>query len=62
MDKTIKQVLMERDGMTAEEADELIENAKAQLQEYLEEGDFAGYENICEEFFGLEPDFLNELI
>lgn len=62
MDKTIKQVLIERDGMTAKEADELIENAKAQLQEYLEEGDFAGYENICEEFFGLEPDFLDELI
>jgi hypothetical protein len=62
MDKTIKQVLIERDGMTAEKADELIENAKAQLQEYLEEGDFAGYENICEEFFGLEPDFLDELI
>ena len=62
MDKTIKQILIERDGMTAKEADELIENAKAQLQEYLQEGDFAGYENICEEFFGLEPDFLDELI
>ena len=62
MDKTIKQILIERDGMTAKEADELIENAKAQLQEYLQEGDFAGYENICEEFFGLEPDFLDELM
>lgn len=62
MDKTIKQILMERDGMTAEEADELIAQAKAQLEEYLEEGDFAGYENICEEFFGLEPDFLDELM
>lgn len=62
MDKTIKQVLIERDRMTAEEADELIAQAKAQLEEYLEEGDFAGYENICEEFFGLEPDFLDELM
>ena len=62
MDKTIKQILIERDGMTAEEADELIAQAKAQLEEYLEEGDFAGYENICEEFFGLEPDFLDELM
>jgi len=48
--------------MTAEEADELIAKAKQALEEYLEEGDFAGYENICEEFFGLEPDFLDELI
>lgn len=62
MDKTIKQILIERDGMTAEEADELIAQARAQLEEYLEEGDFAGYENICEEFFGLEPDFLDELL
>ena len=62
MDRTIKQILIERDGMTAEEADELIAQAKAQLEEYLEEGDFAGYENICEEFFGLEPDFLDELL
>lgn len=62
MNKTIKQVLIERDRMTAEKADELIENAKAQLQEYLEEGDFDGYENICWEFFGLEPDFLDELM
>ena len=62
MNKTIKQVLIERDGMTAEEADELIAQARAQLEEYLEEGDFAGYENICEEFFGLEPDFLDELL
>lgn len=62
MDKTIKQILIERDRMTAEEADELIAQARAQLEEYLEEGDFAGYENICEEFFGLEPDFLDELL
>jgi hypothetical protein len=62
MDRTIKQILIERDGMTAEEADELIAQAKAKLEEYLEEGDFSGYENICEEFFGLEPDFLDELM
>ena len=60
--ETIKQVLMRRDGMSRIEAEELISEARNQLQEYLEDGDLEGAENICEEFFGLEPDFLVELL
>lgn len=59
--KTIKQVLMERDGMTADEADGLIEEAKDALNMYLVEGDTESAHDICEEFFGLEPDYLFEL-
>ena len=58
----IKQVLMKRDGMTYEEADNLIDEAKEALQNYLDEGDFFGADHVCEEFFGLEPDYLDELI
>ena len=60
--KTIKQVLMRRDGMTDIEADELISEAKEQLQEYLANGDIEAADNICEEFFGLEPDYIMELL
>ena len=60
--ETIKMVLMRRDGMTRVEADELISEAKDQLREYLAEGDIDAAENICEEFFGLEPDYLIELL
>ena len=58
--QTIKQVLMQRDNMTAEAADELIADAQATFDAYIQEGDTESAENICEEFFGLEPDYLVE--
>ena len=58
--KGIKQILMERDGMTADEADDLIMDAKADMNERLADGEMP--EDICEEWFGLEPDYLFELI
>lgn len=60
MTETIKQVLMRRDGMSEGEADDLIDEAKAALNERLEDGDMPF--DICEEFFGLEPDYIIELI
>jgi hypothetical protein len=60
--ETIKEVLMRRDGMSAEDADREIADAKATLQDYLANGDVCSAEDICEEFFGLEPDYLMELI
>lgn len=59
---SIKEVLMKRDSMTSEEAEELIQEAKEALKEYLQVGDLEGAHDICEEFFGLEPDYLDELI
>ena len=60
--ETIKQILMRRDGMTEQEAKNLIIDAKAALQEYLDDGDFIAAEDICSEYFGLEPDYLMELL
>lgn len=60
--ETIKEVLMRRDNMSESEADELIEEATEAVKEYLDEGDtYAAYE-VCNEYFGLEPDYLMELI
>jgi len=60
--ETIKEVLVRRDGISPEEADMLIENAKEDLNCYLDEGDFFAAENICYEHFRLEPDYLIELL
>jgi hypothetical protein len=59
--ESLKQVLMRRDELTSEEADELIADAKIALQGYIEDDDLESAENVCEEFFGLEPDYLMEL-
>jgi len=59
---SIKEVLMTRDGLSEVEAELVIAEARVQLDEYLAEGDMEGAENICEEFFGLEPDYIMELM
>jgi len=59
---SIKEVLMTRDGLSEVEAELEIAEARVQLDEYLAEGDMEGAENICEEFFGLEPDYIMELM
>lgn len=60
--ETIKQILIRRDSMTPEAADQLIADAKAELQDLLAEGDEEAAYNICEEWFGLEPDYIMELM
>lgn len=60
--ENIKQILMRRDGMSAEEADLLITLAKEKLNGYLVEGDMFSADEVCMEFFGLEPDYLMELL
>ena len=58
----IRDILVERDGITKEEADEIILEAREMLTEYLEEGDVESAANICEEYFALEQDYLLELL
>lgn len=60
--KSIKQVLMTRDGMSSQEAQELINEAREDLFTRLSDGDLFGADDICAEYFGLEPDYLMELL
>ena len=65
--ETIKQILIRRDNMSPQAADNLIQYAKEQLQEYLISAKtdplyFELAEDICAEFFGLAPDYLYELL
>ncbi len=53
----LHRVLMRRDGMTADEADELIQEAR---QAVLEDGEDP--EDILQDEFGLEPDYTFDLL
>jgi hypothetical protein len=53
---------MKRDGLTDIEAKELIKEACKAMINYLDHGEeFAAYD-VCNEYFGLEPDYLDELL
>lgn len=60
MRESLKEVLMRRDNMSEAEADDMIEEAKEDLQERLGNGEIP--EDICEEWFGLEPDYIDDLM
>ena len=60
--ETIKEILIRRDGMSPEDAQRQIDDAKETLDYYLDNCNFTAANTICEEFFGLEPDYLDELL
>ena len=60
--KAIKQILILRDNMSPQAADDLIQEAKNKLQEYLENNELHYAEDICAEFFGPEQDYIDELL
>ena len=51
---------MERDEISEEEAEEQIQEAHDELMTRLDNGEMPL--DICEEFFGLEPDYLMDLM
>jgi len=62
MNESIKDILMRRDNLTSDEAQNLIDEAKEAMNEYLDNNDIESAYNVCSEYFGLEPDYLDELI
>lgn len=54
--ETLKQVLMRRDRLSADEADYQIEEARQEV------ADGADPEELLEDMFGLEPDYILDLI
>ena len=62
MSESIKEILMRRDNISSQEADDLIEEAQEALMDYLAEDDQDSAEQVCMEYFGLEPDYIDELL
>ncbi len=58
----IKKILMQRDGLTNREAETEIEIARQELRDRLAGGDMMGAMETCGDLFGLEPDYLEELM
>ena len=56
----LKKTIMEMDGSTEEEAQIKINEAKDELNDRLADGQDCF--DFCEEYFGLEPDYLIDLI
>jgi len=54
--KTLKQVLMQRDGVSLEEADELIAKARQRVLDGEDPDEILHYE------FSLEPDYIFDLM
>lgn len=60
--KSVKQILMDRDGMTAEEADELIEAVREDISFAASTNDFELAEDIMYGDLGLEMDYIFEFL
>jgi len=58
--ESIQDILMRRDKMSEKDAIDLIRDAKEDMHERLANGEMP--DDICSEWFGLEPDYLMELI
>lgn len=58
----LKKVIMKKYDWDEQEADSSINEARTALQEYLDDGDQESAFNICEEHFGLEPDYIMDLM
>lgn len=60
--ESIKEVLMKRDGMSSQDADDLIREATDDLEDRIADGDFNAAEDVCLEYFNLETDYIFDLI
>ena len=61
--KRVMKILMERDGESREDAIELVENFKEELEQLIEDkGSLDDAEELVELHFGLEPDYLEEFL
>lgn len=61
MKETVK-VLMERDGMTREEAEEMVNNARYEINNMLEDAEYDEIEDMLACDFGLEMDYIFDFL
>lgn len=63
MSANIVKILMERDGITKQEAQDRVNECKQRLEEEaLETGDYEMAIDIIAEELGLEPDYMIDLL
>jgi len=57
---SLKETLIQRDGISADEAELIINEARDELYNRLSDGEMPF--SLCDELFGLEPDYLEDLM
>lgn len=60
--KSVKQILMERDDMTENEAEELIAYVKEEIEIATADGDYELVEDIMYGDLGLEMDYIFQIV
>lgn len=60
--KSVKQVLMDRDDMLEEDAEDLIESVREEINFAMECGDYSLVEDIMLGDLGLEMDYIFEFL
>jgi len=58
----LQSVLMRRDGLTAQEAQELIRDARLDLNQRLNRREFVDDAEFMSEWFSLEPDYIFDVM
>lgn len=58
----IIQILIERDGMTREDAKALVRETREMILEAASNGDFMECDQIMADQLGLEPDFIMDIL
>jgi hypothetical protein len=58
----IIEIIMKRDNMALEDAQCLFDDAKDEAEDAVSEGDLERVEDIISDYFGLEPDYVFDLI
>lgn len=59
----IVEILMQRDGMSQEDAQDLFKEAQDEAHILIDdEGSLEDLENILKDYFSLEPDYIFDLI
>jgi hypothetical protein len=58
----IIEIIMKRDNMALEDAQCLFDDAKDEAEDAVAEGDLERVEDIISDYFGLEPDYVFDLI
>lgn len=56
------QILMERDGLTREEAKDLVDETRDLIMEAAGNGDFMECDQIMADQLGLEPDYIMDIL
>jgi hypothetical protein len=58
----IIEIIMKRDNMAKEDAQCLFDDARAEAEDAVLEGGLCAVEDILSDYFGLEPDYVFDLI